>query len=297
MKQYDATVLSDREVAPPLDGLLRRLDAFPEHRVATRAGTIGYRAAEGAALPIVLLHGIGSGAASWLAQFESLGTRYRLLAWDAPGYGASTPVASASPVADAYASVAEAWLDALGIDSAFIVGHSLGAIMAAALARRAPQRVRGLLLCSPAAGYGAAPADVRASKRDTRLAMLDTLGPSGMAEQRSGNLVAPGASDVSRAWVRWNMSRVVPHGYRQATHLLANADLISEVRGCRVPVRVAVGALDAVTPPAACGAVADAAGVPLTLFDGAGHASYIETPQAVDAWIDEAARQLGAGVQ
>src|SRR5471032_2163670 len=57
------------------------------------------------ALPLVLLHGIGSGAASWVQQFEVLGASRRVLAWDAPGYGASTPVDAQSPVASHYATV------------------------------------------------------------------------------------------------------------------------------------------------------------------------------------------------
>ncbi|MDR3097590.1 MAG: alpha/beta fold hydrolase, partial [Paraburkholderia sp.] len=128
------------------------------------------------ARPLVLLHGIGSGAASWVQQFEALGAAVqkprRVLAWDAPGYGASTPVASASPVAADYARVLAGWLDALGIERCVLAGHSLGAIMAGAFAAAHPERVAGLLLISPAGGYGAADAAVREEKRAARLAML-----------------------------------------------------------------------------------------------------------------------------
>ncbi|EGD01141.1 putative hydrolase, partial [Burkholderia sp. TJI49] len=72
------------------------LGQFPEQRCAAgAAGTIGYREAgaqqAGRTLPVVLLHGIGSGAASWVCQLDALGASRRVLAWDAPGYGASTP--------------------------------------------------------------------------------------------------------------------------------------------------------------------------------------------------------------
>ena len=73
--------------------------------------------------------------------------------------------------------------------------------------------VAGLLLISPAAGYGAALEEVRASKRDSRLAMLAELGPQGLADKRSANMLSPHADDASREWVRWNMSRIVPHGF------------------------------------------------------------------------------------
>ncbi|WP_322045580.1 alpha/beta fold hydrolase [Paraburkholderia sp. J67] len=240
------------------------------------------------ALPLVLLHGIGSGAASWVHQFEVLGGTRRVLAWDAPGYGASTPVADASPVAADYARVLGDWLDALGIARCVLVGHSLGAIIAGAFAAAHPERVSGLLLISPAGGYGAADPQVRADKRDARLAMLADLGPQGLAEKRSANMLSPRASDTARAWVRWNMARVIPHGYAQATHLLANADLAADLARCvgQTPMAVAVGAEDTITPPPACESLAQVARVPLTLVPRAGHAGYIEQPDAYNALID-----------
>ena len=43
----------------------------------------------GSGEPLVLLHGIGSGARSWRQQVASLSGRHRVIAWDAPGYGGS----------------------------------------------------------------------------------------------------------------------------------------------------------------------------------------------------------------
>jgi pimeloyl-ACP methyl ester carboxylesterase len=47
----------------------------------------------GSGPPLVLLHGIGSAAASFRYQLEALSARFRVAAWDAPGYGASTALA------------------------------------------------------------------------------------------------------------------------------------------------------------------------------------------------------------
>lgn len=273
-----------------------RLARFALRDVRVGEARVSYREAAGesgkAALPLVLLHGIGSGAASWVQQFEALGeaaeTSRRVLAWDAPGYGASTPVASASPVAADYARVLAGWLDALGIARCVLVGHSLGAIMAGAFAAGHPERVAGLLLISPAGGYGAADPAVREEKRAARLAMLAELGPQGLAEKRSANMLSPHAGADSRAWVRWNMSRVVPHGYAQATHLLANADLAADLARCagKVPMAVAVGAEDTITPPSACERLAQIAQAPFQTVPRAGHAGYIERPDAYSALID-----------
>ena len=125
------------------------LTQFPEARIDTAHGITGYRLAGAGhlrALPVVLLHGIGSGAASWVRQFEALAATRRVFAWDAPGYGVSTRVAHDSPVALDYANALGAWLDALAVDRCVLVGHSLGAIIAGSFAVHTPQRVAGLLL-------------------------------------------------------------------------------------------------------------------------------------------------------
>jgi pimeloyl-ACP methyl ester carboxylesterase len=288
-------------LAAPLEARLAR---YPAQQAVIAAGRIvGYREVQPSvstvasvndhALPLVLLHGIGSGAASWVHQFEALSTTRRVLAWDAPGYGASTPVVPASPKADDYAEVLRGWLDTLGIEHCVLVGHSLGAIIAGAFASANPQRVAGLLLLSPAGGYGAAAADVRTSKRDQRLAMLAELGPAGLAEKRSANMLSPHADDTARAWVRWNMARIVPHGYAQATHLLANADLAADLARFHGRINVAVGADDTITPPSACERLAQAAHTHLQLVPCAGHAGYIEVADAYNAIIDTFCRASG----
>lgn len=268
-----------------------RLARFPARQIElANQRVLSYREADGAAandaLPLVLLHGIGSGAASWVQQLEALGANRRVLAWDAPGYGMSTPVAPESPVAADYASVLTEWLDALHIERCVLVGHSLGAIIAGAFAAMHPQRVSGLLLLSPAGGYGAACADVRETKRDQRLAMLSEFGPQGLADKRSANMLSSHASDEARAWVRWNMSRVIARGYAQATHLLANADLAADLARFKGRVNVAVGADDTITTPAACERLALVVGTQLQVVPRAGHAGYIEASAAYTAIID-----------
>ncbi|RZF31629.1 alpha/beta fold hydrolase [Paraburkholderia sp. UYCP14C] len=275
------------ELHAALEARLARYPAQQSSLAAPRV--LGYREVDRAgrdALPLVLLHGIGSGAASWVQQFDVLGATRRVLAWDAPGYGASSPVAAASPVAQDYAVVLKEWLDALGIERCVLVGHSLGAIIAGAFAAAHPRYLAGLLLLSPAGGYGAAAPEVRDAKRDQRLAMLNELGPQGLADKRSANMLSAHASNEARAWVRWNMSRVIPQGYAQATHLLANADLAGDLARYDGRVSVAVGAEDTITTPEACERIALAARTRLQIVPRAGHAGYIEAPAAYTTIID-----------
>jgi len=268
---------------------LERLEArFPARSVPVRGDAVVAARECGAGPVVVCLHGIGSGAASWLDLAQQLADQARVIAWDAPGYGASTPLAAAAPQAADHADRLLALLDALDVKSCVLVGHSLGALVAAAAARAGSPlaaRIAKLVLISPASGYGnAARAEASRRVRTERLDALAQLGIAGMAAQRSGRLLSEGASELARQWVRWNMARLNDAGYRQAVELLCGADLFADLPPA-MPVRVACGALDVVTSPAACAEVAKACGVLLELLPDAGHASYVEQPAAVAAWL------------
>lgn len=230
---------------------------------------------------IVLLHGIGSGAASWLQVALQLSASARVIAWDAPGYGLSSPLPMPAPKAVDYARRLLHLLDALQIERCVLVGHSLGALTAVALGSSAGQRASRLVLLSPARGYGdPARAAQAAQVRSKRLQALEHLGIATMASQRSAHMLSPAAGAEARAWVQWNMARLIPQGYRQAIELLCGDDLL-RYADLPVPCEVYCGAADSITPPQDCQALAKALGAPFELIAGAGHASPIEQPEAV----------------
>jgi pimeloyl-ACP methyl ester carboxylesterase len=241
---------------------------------------ISYREA-GAGPALLVLHGVGSGSGSWLAQFASLAPTLRLIAWDAPGYGESDVLPSDAPTASDYADAALGLADALGLARFSLLGHSLGAIMAAALCRRHPDRVARLVLTNPAGGYGMLPAAERAAKIAPRLTDMATLGPAGLADKRARNLVSPDAAPAAIAHVRAVMSQLRPDGYAQACRLLGAADIFDDARAIRTPTLVLGGSADTVTPEIGCRAIAAAIpGARYETLRGVGHASYIEsTPQ------------------
>lgn len=150
---------------------------------------------------VVLLHGIGSGSASWLHCAQRLAAGNRVIAWDAPGYGLSTPLPPARPKACDYAACLELLLDALGVESCLLVGHSLGALMATAYAAGiGAARVRRLVLLSPARGYGAAELrDSGAQVRRQRLENLERFGIDGMASERTARLLGRNPSEEALA--------------------------------------------------------------------------------------------------
>ncbi|KQP44216.1 alpha/beta fold hydrolase [Pseudorhodoferax sp. Leaf274] len=272
---------------PPLPAAeLELLDQhFPERTLALAHGRQAVREAGAADAPaLVCLHGIGSGAASWLGVARTLAPQARLIAWDAPGYGVSSPLLASAPRAADYAARLAELLQALDIRRCVLVGHSLGALVAGAAARpdsALRERIARLVLVSPARGYGGAGREPQARQvRTQRLAALAEGGIAGMAGQRADRLLSADADATARQWVRWNMGRLNEGGYRQAIELLCGDDLLAALPPA-MPVRVLCGAEDVVTPPAACRDVAAACGVGLEELPGAGHACYVEQPGTV----------------
>jgi len=245
---------------------------------------IAYREA-GTGPALALLHGIGSSSAGWLFELESL-KGYRLIAWDAPGYGGSDFLAPPAPRPSDYAQALHEFLERLLLKDVVLVGNSLGCLMAAAYAGAHPERVRSMLLLGPAGGYGDWPAAEREAKLAERLQQLEELGPEGLAEQRSPTLLAKGSPPIAFELVRWSQRRVRPPGYRQALHCLAQGSLASEARRYGKKVLVACGSEDVITPEAGCRKIAAAfARSEYRTLAGLGHAPQIEAPETVNALI------------
>ncbi|MBM3525073.1 MAG: alpha/beta fold hydrolase, partial [Alphaproteobacteria bacterium] len=192
--------------------------------------------------PMVLLHGIGSGAGSWANQLGALPAR--TIAWDAPGYGASAPLPGDSPDAGAYAGALATLLDSLAVDRCVLVGQSLGAIVAARYSVDRPQRVRRLVLLAPARGHAALPAADRRRKLAERIDAMTRLGVIEHARQRAPHQLGPRAPAAALALVRENMERLDLAGYAQAARLLAQSDIALDAPHCRMKVIVASGSED-----------------------------------------------------
>ncbi|WP_424135712.1 alpha/beta fold hydrolase [Roseomonas chloroacetimidivorans] len=259
-------------------------------RIQAAGISLLHRPGTGKGLPLILLHGIGSNAGSWARLMEALPPGPAIWAWDAPGYGSSAPVAPRAPTPDDYASALERVLHELGQERILLAGHSLGCLFAARFAASHPGRVARLALMSPALGYGIT-AGPLPPKVQARIDDLEALGPEQFAARRAARLVhdaanSPGVlEDVRRA-----MAAVKPAGYAQAVHALGAGDLLADAARLTMPVLVATGLEDVVTPPDNARRLFAAlpAGIRLAELPGAGHALPQELPQAIAALLKEA---------
>jgi pimeloyl-ACP methyl ester carboxylesterase len=261
------------------------------------AGGIAFlcRAGDAADPTLVLLHGIGSNAASFAALAAAMPAAMNVIAWDAPGYGDSTPLAEPMPTPRAYADALAKFLDTINISRIALLGHSLGALFAGNFAAHYPDRVGALALISPALGYGVAPGGALPAGVQSRIDEINELGPAAFAKKRAARLVGdPSARPDIVAAVERAMAAVNPRGYVQAVHALGAGQLLADVKSIRIPVMVAVGTRDQITPPANAAelhaALSRSAG--FHQIPGAGHALPQEEPVALAALLAQTAETM-----
>jgi len=250
------------------------------------SATVSYRAAgRDRAPPLLMLHGIGSNSNGYRQIFRRLADSFRLVAWDAPGYGRSSPLDAAEPTANDYAATAGALADALGLDRFHLMGSSFGAMIAARFAASFPDRVTTLTLSAPTIGLGALEATQRLAQLRARVDDIRALGPIRLAEKRAPLLLAPGASAEILAATKALLDVLIPTGYIQAAHALAATDALTYAAQIRAPTLIVCGREDRITP-APANAERLAATIPgarLVLVPGVGHMVKLEAPDRLVA--------------
>src|SRR5437667_6260820 len=103
--------------------------------------------------PVVFLHGLGASMYAWRNNLGAVAAAgFRVIAFDNRGFGLSDKPPAPYDNA-AYARLAIAFMDSLGLPDAVLVGHSMGGAIAAEVAIAYPRRVRGLGLAG-SAGLG-----------------------------------------------------------------------------------------------------------------------------------------------
>lgn len=234
------------------------------------------------AVPVLFLHGFGGDLDNWLFNLDAVAAAAPVIALDLPGHGQSgIALPGAGTLAD-FAAFALHALDALGIERVHVVGHSMGAAIAATMALAAPARVASLVLVAPA-GLGAeinaaylsgfiAAATRRELKPVVELLFAD---PSLVSRQMLDDLLRYKRLDGVAALLTRLVEAIFPAG-RQAEQPVARL-------APALPLTILWGREDRVIPAAQVSAAP--AGADVRVLDSAGHMPMMEQASEVNAAI------------
>lgn len=90
---------------------------------------------------VVFSHGICMDHKTFIPQVDALKDRYRVIIWDMPYHGMSSPMDYRAPFTVTAADFIVKLLDQTGTDKAVLVGQSLGSFVTQQVAHRHPERV------------------------------------------------------------------------------------------------------------------------------------------------------------
>lgn len=251
--------------------------------ISTSRGRIGFvEQGNGAGLPLLFLHGVGSDKTVWAPQIAHFGQTRRAVALDYPGYGESDPAAEDGDH-DAFAAAILAAMDALSIEQAHVCGLSLGGVVAIAMHAAAPDRCASLIIADSFAvhpeGQAIHDRSIKASRE---------IGMRGLAEQRAPLLLAPDTPESTRREVVETMAGIDPGAYQIGVRAVWLADQRARVREIEKPTLVLVGDLDPVTPPELSWELsAMIGGSRLVQIAGASHIANLDRPAEFNAAIDD----------
>lgn len=241
--------------------------------------SVAFRSA-GQGPPLVLLHGFLSDSRCWRPQLAGLSADFSVVAWDAPGAGASSDPPDTCTTAD-YARCLAGLLDALDIERFHLVGLSWGGILAQEVYRLYPGRLRGLVLADTYAGWkGSLPEAVWKERLATCLGDADAP-----PDTVVGRLL-PGMFSESAPAELWDeqaaiMSQFHPPGFRVMTQSSADMDTRDLLPAIDVPTLLLWGEDDQRSPLHIAEQFRAAIpGAELAVIPGAGHVSNMEQPDA-----------------
>jgi pimeloyl-ACP methyl ester carboxylesterase len=231
---------------------------------------------------VFLLHGIYGSKEYWRFQTARLVARgYRVVAWDAPGYGLS-------PLPDPFGFevVAEAGarlVRALGTERNVLHGHSMGGQITPRIRLKIPDLVHGIVISSTIGYFGN-----RTKEEQEEFVRKRTAPPPPGTDPVTANrmvvdsMLGPASKgpevDLVREWASLTPPETVKAAVK-AVQTFPEADAVAGFRAIDVPTLLVAGEVDQVGHPAGMKRVADMIqGCEFAVVSGSGHYPWAENP-------------------
>jgi 3-oxoadipate enol-lactonase/4-carboxymuconolactone decarboxylase len=251
---------------------------------ALGSDNVHYQLAGPAGAPaLLLIHSLGASTHVFDAISPRLARRLRVLRYDLPGHGLSSPPEGGrSRTVGELARGALALCDALGIARAHVLGLSLGGQVALELAASTPDRVDRLVLCATALRIGAEPLwsqRIEAVERGG----LEPIADGVIARWTTPEFAAREPAEL--AGLRAQLLATSRAGYVAACAALRAAELRGACARVKAPVLVLAGERDPAVPVEDARALASALpGARFERIAEAAHLPVVEQPEAVAAF-------------
>ena len=234
---------------------------------------------------LAFAHSLGMDLTQWDAQVAHYRDRYRVLAFDARGHGASDKPAgpySIERFGEDYYGV----LRLAGLDRAVCVGMSMGGMAAQALAVAHPEAVAGLVLVDTSCWY----LDEGPQAWETRARAAEEKGLESLVAFQNERWFSDRTRTENTALVdratRVFLANAVP-AYAASCRALGALDLRGKVEGIRCPTLILVGDEDYATPVSMAEDLQRRIpGAEMIILDGVRHLSAMESAERVNAHID-----------
>jgi len=258
--------------------------SLPAVRIA--ANGIAYADMGGSGPALVFIHGVGLDHTMWAGQVAAFSPRWRVILPDMPGHGASANPASDATLDD-YAAAIDGLMAELGVTRAVLVGFSMGALVARALALRHPAWLSAMVLLNGV--FDRAPA-VSTAIAD-RVAEVVRGGPAANVDAALERWFTPEYHrdrPQAIAALRVAVAGNDPAGYLTTYRLFATqdnygADRLGEID---LPVLVATGEHDVGSTPAMAQALAARiAGAQCAILANARHMMPVEHAAETNALL------------
>ncbi len=256
--------------------------------------TIAYEV-HGSGQPLLLITGVGYGAWFWHKVVPGLAARFQVITFDNRGAGGSDKLNGPYTVA-MMAADAAGLLDALGVRSACVMGHSLGGFVAQELAVTRPDLVGKLILASTHhGGQKVIPITPEALQ-----VLTNRQGdPLELIQRGIAIACVPGFAerhpDVTQELIAYRLTNPVPPAQYSA-QVMAGAGMVTltdpqvaqRMASIRVPVLILFGKHDTVVPPGNAELMASKLpNATVRILPGAGHLFPIEDPEAtIEATVE-----------
>nr|WP_044200395.1 alpha/beta hydrolase [Oscillochloris trichoides] len=287
-----------------------RLTSTPETRaphirrgaMQMATGSISYLQS-GSGPALILLHGFGASSNFWRGVLHALSPLHACYAPDLPGFG-NSPARSNAPTLESLAYEILAFADALGLDEFDLVGHALGAAVAATVAGLQPDRINRLVLTSLALRpfapellamiVGRSPFDAALTMARPVLDLWRPWASLAMRAKATSQFLAAqllaGPPGDEQLWQSYLVDFANADGRAALTTYAAHADptLIASLEAIRAPTLLISGKADRIARPNQAAAILERIpGAQLALLESCGHLPPIEFPDAYHTILND----------